>query len=82
MLIITDPGNPVVQFMTYFPLTSPIVDLIRNMFASLSLGESFIALGAMVTFMVISLWLAIRAFRLGALEFSQAVSLKKLFKKS
>lgn len=80
-LIITDPTNQVVQFMSYFPLTSPIVDLIRNMFSSLSLAESFLALGVMIGFMLFSLWLAIRAFKLGALEFSQVVSLKKLFKK-
>lgn len=82
MLIITDPTNPVVQFMSYFPLTSPIVDLFRNMFGSFSLGEAFLALVVMIIFMFISLWMAIRAFRLGALEFSQVVSLKKLFKKS
>src|SRR5690606_36033978 len=28
--IITDPHGPVVQFLSYFPLTSPVVALIRN----------------------------------------------------
>jgi len=81
MIIITDPTNPVVSFMTYFPLTSPIVALVRNMFASMSLVESFAVLGVMAAFMVASLWVAIRAFRLGALEFSQTVNFGKLFKK-
>lgn len=81
MLIITDPTNPVVTFMTYFPLTSPIVALIRNMFASMSLIEAFAVLSVMTVFMVASLWVAIRAFRLGALEFNQTVNLGKLFKK-
>ncbi len=81
-LIVTDPTNQVVQFMSYFPLTSPIVDLVRNMFGSLSLIEGLVALAVMVGFMLLSLWLAVRAFRLGALEFSQVVSFKKLFKKS
>lgn len=80
-LIITDPTNPVVTFMSYFPLTSPVISLILNMFGSLSFIESFTVLAVMVVFMLISIWVAIRAFRLGALEFSQAVSLRSLFKK-
>lgn len=81
MLIVTDPTNSVVTFMSYFPLTSPIVALIRNVFGSMGLVEAFAILGAMTAFMIASLWMAIRAFRLGSLEFSQAVSLSKLFKK-
>jgi hypothetical protein len=40
------------------------------------------ALGTMIIFMVFSIWIAVRAFRLGALEFAQTVSLSKLFKRS
>lgn len=80
-LIITDPTNPVVTFMSYFPLTSPVVSLILNMFASISFLQSIAILVVMTAFMVASLWVAIRAFRLGALEFSQTINFGKLFKK-
>lgn len=80
-LLVTDPTNPVVTFMSYFPLTSPIVALFLNMFASINLIESLAILAVMTLFMLASLWVAIRAFRLGALEFSQTIHLSKLFKK-
>lgn len=80
-LIITDPSNPVVTFMSYFPLTSPVVSLILNMFASMSFLQGLAMLAVMTAFMFMSLWVAIRAFRLGALEFSQTINFANLFKK-
>lgn len=80
-LIATNPGNPIVGFLTYFPLTSPVVTLIRNTVGNMSLLESSLALIVMTFFMVVSIWIAIRAFKLGALEFSQTIQLSKLFKK-
>jgi len=81
-LIVTDPTNPVVTFMSYFPLTSPVVSLILNMFSSLNLVQASSVLAVMTLFTAGSLWIAVRAFRLGALEFSQTISLATLFKKS
>lgn len=78
-LVVTAPQSAVVTFMTYFPLTSPIISLVRNTFGSMTTLESFVVLAVMIIFMVLSIWAAVRAFRLGALEFSQAISLKKLF---
>ncbi len=81
MLLVTNPDSPIVKFLTFFPLTSPVVALIRNTVGNMSLVESWLALGAMTLFMVLSVWIAVKAFRLGALEFSQAISLRKLFKR-
>lgn len=80
-LIATDPTNPVVQFITYFPLTAPVVTLIRNTVGNMELLESWVALGVMIIFMMVSIWIAVRAFKLGALEFSQTIKLSNLFKK-
>lgn len=80
-LIITDPSNPVVTFMSYFPLTSPVVSLILNMFSSVSFLQGLAMLAVMTAFMFMSLWVAVRAFRLGALEFSQTINFANLFKK-
>lgn len=82
MLLVTDPENPVVRFLTYFPLTSPVVTLIRNTVGNLGTLESWLALATMTVFMMISIWIAVRAFKLGALEFSQTLKLSSLFKKS
>lgn len=80
--IVTDPNSSLVHFLTFFPLTSPVITLIRNTVGSMSLTESWLALGVMAVFMLISIWVAIRAFKLGALEFSQTIKLSKLFKRS
>lgn len=81
MLLVTNPENPVVRFLTFFPLTSPVVTLIRNTVGNLGTLEAWSALVVMTFFMVVSIWIAVRAFKLGALEFSQTIRLSKLFKK-
>jgi len=81
VMIATDPKNPITNFITYFPLTSPVVNLIRNTVDNLGLVGSIVSLLVMTTFMLLSLWIAVRAFKLGALEFNQTIKLSKLFKK-
>ena len=81
MLLVTNPENPIVKFLTFFPLTSPVVALVRNTVGNMSLLESWLALGAMTLFMIVSIWIAVKAFRLGALEFGSTIKLSKLFKK-
>lgn len=81
MPIITDPKGPVVQFLTYFPLTSPVVALLRNAVGSLEGFEPWLVLAVMIIFMLISIWIAVKAFKLGALEFGSTIKLSKLFTK-
>lgn len=80
-LLITDPENPVTKFVTFFPLTSPVVTLIRNTIGNMEILEASLALATMAVFMVISIAIAVRAFSLGALEFSNRVKLSSLLKK-
>lgn len=80
-MIVTDPENPIVNFITYFPLTSPVVNLIRNTVDNMGTTQSFLSLAIMTVFMLISIWIAIRAFKLGALEFNSSIKLSKLFKR-
>lgn len=80
MMILTDPENPITKFITFFPLTSPVVTLLRNTVGNMPPLEATLALLTMTVFMVLSIWVAIRAFKLGALEFSQSIKLSKLFK--
>ena len=82
MTIVTDPANPIVQTLTYLPFTSPIVALIRNTVGNMGLVESWAVLAVMAVSMTLSIWIAIRAFRLGALEFGQTIKLSKLLKKN
>ena len=81
MTILTDPENPIVKFLTFFPLTSPVITLLRNAVGNMGALEATLALITMAVFMIISIWLAVRAFSRGALEYSSAQNLKSLFKK-
>lgn len=80
MMILTDPENPITQFVTFFPLTSPVVTLLRNTVGNMSVLESSLALVAMTVFMVLTIMLAVRIFKRGALEFSSRLSFKSLLK--
>ncbi len=79
MLILTDPENPMTKFATFFPLTSPATTLLRNVVGNMSALEASLALATMSVFAILSVWVAVRAFRLGALEFSGVIKLKQLF---
>lgn len=82
MLILTDPENPLTRFVTFFPLTSPVVSLLRNTVGNISVAEASLALVVMTIFMTLSLMFAIRTFRLGALEFNNRIDFKALFKRA
>ncbi len=79
--VLTDPSNPVVQFITYFPVTAPTTALVRNVVGNISVVESFISLGIMTLTAIGVLWLTIRVFPKGALEFQNALSLRAIFSK-
>lgn len=81
MMILTDPENPITRFLTFFPLTSPVVTLLRNTVGNMSTFEASLALVVMVVCMVLSIVVAIRAFSLGALEFSNRLKLSSLFRR-
>lgn len=79
-LILSDPENPITRFATFFPLTSPVVTLLRNAVGNMSLLESSLALAVMAVFMMLSLWIAVRAFKIGALEFNNRIKLSSLWR--
>jgi len=81
MMIVTDPENSITKFLTFFPLTSPVVTLLRNTVGNMSLLEASLALATMTLAMIVTIALAIRMFRLGALEFSSRIKLSSLFGK-
>lgn len=79
--VLTDPANPVVQFITYFPITAPSTSLIRNTVGNIAPAEAALSLAIMTVVSFIVLWLVVRLFPKGALEFQNALSLKTIFSK-
>lgn len=79
--VLTDPSNPVVQFITYFPVTAPTTSLIRNTVGNISVGEAALSLGIMAAVAFVVLWLVVRVFPKGALEFQNPLSIRTIFSK-
>lgn len=79
--VLTDPENPVVKFITYFPVTAPTTSLIRNTVGNISVGEAALSLVIMSVVALLVLWLVIRVFPKGALEFQNPLSLRSIFSK-
>jgi ABC-2 type transport system permease protein len=79
--VLTDPTNPVVQFITYFPVTAPTTSMLRNTVGNISVGEAALSLGIMAVTAFIVLWLVVKVFPKGALEFQNPLSLRSIFSK-
>lgn len=77
--IFTGASSTLVSFMSFFPLTAPLVLLMRQMAGSLSMAEGLIGLAVLVASMIISIWLAVKAFRAGSFDYGKRTSFKSLF---
>ncbi len=77
-VFISTPQAPIVQFLSYFPLTAPIPLLLRNAVGNLQPHEFVIASLIMAVTAGLTLMIAIHIFRYGALEYNRKVSLKEM----
>lgn len=77
--IATNPGLPIVQVMSYFPLTAPITLMVRNAVGNAAPWE--LGLGLLITAATAAavMALAVRIFRFGSLEYSRKLSLREMF---
>lgn len=80
-LFISAPESPLVRFLSLFPLTAPIPLLLRNAVGNLEGWEIALAVPILMISALITLVLAVRVFRFGALEYSRKLSLKEIFGK-
>lgn len=75
---ISYPESAFVQFLSIFPLTSPIPLMLRNAVGNLPAGEAFIGIAVLVVSAVLVMMLAVRIFQIGAMEYDSKLSLKSL----
>lgn len=80
-LFISAPDSPLVQFLSFFPLTAPIPLMLRNAVGNLTTADALIGMSILAVSAVIALAIAVRLFRFGVLEYSRRISLRVLFKK-
>lgn len=80
-LFITSPDSPIVQGLTYFPLTAPIPLLLRNAVGNLTLPEFAIAITLLIAATVIVIAIGVRIFKFGALEYSRKLSFNEIIRR-
>lgn len=78
-LFISAPESPIVQTLSYFPLTAPIPLMLRNAVGNLEYWQAGLAILILLVSTTLILMVAVRVFRQGALEYSRKLSLKEIF---
>lgn len=66
--------NEVVQFLSYFPMTSPISLLLRNTVGTLSVGEALIGISLLVIFAIIATVIGIKLFQHGTISYGKKLN--------
>lgn len=77
--IITDPDSSMAQFFSIFPLTSPIVMMVRLPFG-VPVWELALSMGCLVLGFLFFTWLAGKIYRTGILMYGKKTSWKELGK--
>ncbi|MDK2898837.1 MAG: type transport system permease protein [Patescibacteria group bacterium] len=80
-LFVSAPTSNIVKFLTLFPLTAPIPMLLRNAIGNLTTFETITGITILAISAIVILTIAIRLFQYGALEYTNRISLKKVFQK-
>ncbi|HJP81247.1 MAG TPA: ABC transporter permease [Candidatus Saccharimonadales bacterium] len=77
-LFVSAPQSPIVQILSYFPLTAPIPLMLRNAVGNLSIMEAAIAIAILLLTTIVVTAIGVRIFRFGALEYSRRLSIKEV----
>lgn len=77
-IIIAEPNGTISRIVSYFPLTSPMVFLIRNSITTLPIWELALGIFLIIVYVLIAFKIASRLFDLGALMYSRRPSIKEV----
>jgi ABC-2 type transport system permease protein len=77
-LVFSNPNSPILAALSYFPLTSPVMMLIRLGFGPIPAGQVVISLALLVAGLAFSLWAGAKVFRVGLLMYGKRPGLKDL----
>jgi ABC-2 type transport system permease protein len=79
-LLLTDPYSPFIVFLSYFPLTAPVIVPARYVIIDLHWYEIPLSLFFLVTALYMSIWLSSRVYRAAILLYGQKPSWKLIWK--
>ena len=77
-LVFTNPHSPVAVVLSYVPLTSPVMMLIRLGMSRVPASQIAISLSLLVLGIIFSLWAGAKVFRTGLLMYGKRPNLKDL----
>lgn len=79
-LVIVNPESTIATVFSHFPLTSPVVMLVRVAMDTASWGELLISMSLLILAFIGSVWLAGKIYRTGILMYGKKASWKELYK--
>jgi len=83
--LVSEPNGILARILSYFPLTAPMIFIVRNSLIQLTWYELAIGIILVAVYVMISFYLAVKFFNLGALMYIRKPSLKEVihaFRKS
>jgi len=79
-IILADPNGLVSQIVSYFPLTSAMILLLRYTLGELQTWEIIFTSVLLIIYVAATFGLAIKLFEFGSLEYSNRISIKNFWK--
>jgi ABC-2 type transport system permease protein len=80
-ILMTDPDGSLAKTLSFIPVTAPLVLLFRNAFNVIPPIERWLSMAGLLVQLVVSVYLAVRLFKIGSLEYRDKVNIKSLFGK-
>ncbi|MFC2031062.1 ABC transporter permease [Chloroflexota bacterium] len=77
-IVFANPDSTIAVILSYFPLTAPVMMLIRLGISSVPTGQIAISLTLLVAGIVLSIWAGAKIFRVGLLMYGKRPGLKDL----
>jgi ABC-2 type transport system permease protein len=78
-VLLNEPSGLIAMVLSYFPLTSGMVLLFRNISGQLSVLETIFSSIVLIGYVVISFIISYKLFKIGSTEYQKKVSLREVF---
>ena len=77
-IVFSNPDSPLAIALSYFPLSAPVMMLLRLSISPVPPGQILISVGLLIAGIALSLWAGAKIFRVGLLMYGKRPSLKDL----
>jgi ABC-2 type transport system permease protein len=75
---IQNPNSGIVHILSYFPLTTPSIMLLRLNISPVPLSDIIITISILIVSIIISIYLSSKIFKIGVLSYGKRPTLKEL----